>query len=64
MELNAPYEVCPQDALLTGAFRLGGHRLDTLYVVAEDGIEYYVGVLFRGRYGDPLLRRLNHGPHD
>jgi hypothetical protein len=57
-------ESCPDEVLLSGTFRFGTHQSNNLYVIAEDGTEYYVGVLFRARYGNPVVTRLRHGRSD
>lgn len=50
---------CPLSVLRTGTFRIGGHQSNNLYVVDEHGTEYYVGTLFRARYGKTVAGRLN-----
>lgn len=57
-------EECPLDVLQTGTFRLGKHQSNNLYVVDDQGTDYYIGTLFRARYGNAVANRLNRATRD
>lgn len=50
---------CPDSVLITGKWHVGTHQSNNLYVVDDDGTEYYVGALFRPHYGPAVTGRLN-----
>jgi len=52
---------CPAEVLATGEFRVGVKQNNNLYVTDEDGVEHYVGALFRAAYGRVLVERLQRG---
>jgi hypothetical protein len=49
----------PDSVLVTGTWRMGRQQPNNLYVLDDDGSEYYVGALFRPHYGPAVVGRLN-----
>jgi len=56
--LNTADVECSDRVLVTGRWTVGREN-NNLYVIDEDGTRYYVGVLFRAKYGDAVVGRLN-----
>jgi len=49
---------CSDRVLVTGTWHVGREG-NNLYVTDEDGTEYYVGALFRAKYGPAVVGWLN-----
>lgn len=52
---------CPPEVLAAGEARVGTKQNNNLYVTGADGVEHYIGVLFRAAYGRVIVERLERG---